>query len=133
GELTVRAAAGRHTLVAGAALGRDAYRPRDLPGFAYPLPYPGLLAQDDVDIATWLSLSVSGRVDHHSEYGTFVSPRVSALVRNGAWTSRVSLGTGFYGPSPLTEETEAAGLTRLIIPRPLRAEAGRSTSLDVSR
>jgi outer membrane receptor for ferrienterochelin and colicins len=133
GEFTIRAAAGRHTLVAGAAVERDAYRPQDLPRFAYTFTVPGVFAQDDVDLAKWLSLSVSARVDHHSAYGTFVSPRVSALVRNGPWTSRVSLGTGFFGPSPLTEETEAAGLTRLVIPRPLRAEEGRSTSLDVSR
>ena len=60
-----------------------------------------------------LSLSASGRVDVHSEYGTFFSPRVSALARAGRWTSRLSVGTGFFGPTPLTEETEAAGLTRL--------------------
>ena len=45
----------------------------------------------------------------------------------------MSLGTGFFGPSPLTEETEAAGLTRLVIPLPLRAEKGRSASLDLTR
>src|SRR4029453_1532944 len=133
GEFTIRAAARRHTLGAGAAVERDAYRPQDLPRFAYTFTVPGVFAQDDVDLAKWLSLSVSTRVDHHSAYGTFVSPRVSALVRNGPWTSRVSLGTGFFGPSPLTGETEAAGLPRLVIPRPLRAEEGRSTSLDVSR
>jgi outer membrane receptor protein involved in Fe transport len=33
----------------------------------------------------------------------------------------------------LTEETEAAGLSRLTIPRPLRAEEGRSASVDLSR
>ena len=60
-----------------------------------------------------LSLSSSGRLDVHSEYGTFFSPRVSALARAGRWTSRLSVGTGFFGPTPITEETEAAGLTRL--------------------
>ena len=45
----------------------------------------------------------------------------------------MSFGTGFYGPSPLTEETEAAGLTRLVIPSPLEAERGRSATFDVSR
>jgi outer membrane receptor for ferrienterochelin and colicins len=33
----------------------------------------------------------------------------------------------------LTEETEAAGLSRLEVPQPLRAEQGRSASLDVGR
>src|SRR5687767_5176264 len=125
GEVTVRAPAGRHTIVAGVALERDAFRPRDLPQFAHTFTVPGVFVQDDVDIATWLSVSASGRLDRHSEYGTFFSPRVSALLRSGAWTSRLSLGTGFFGPSALTEETEAAGLSRLVVSRPLRAEEGR--------
>ena len=45
----------------------------------------------------------------------------------------MSIGTGFFGPSALTEETEAAGLARLTIPQPLRAEEGRSASFDISR
>jgi iron complex outermembrane receptor protein len=92
-----------------------------------------VFAQSDVELTKWLSLSASGRLDHHSTYGTFFSPRVSGLLRHGRWNSRLSIGTGFFGPSPLTEETEAAGLTRLVIPRALRAEEGRSASLDVSR
>jgi hypothetical protein len=47
--------------------------------------------------------------------------------------SRLSVGTGFFGPTPITEETEAAGLTRLGIRRPLEPERGLSTSFDVSR
>ena len=133
GEVTVRASTGRNTIVAGVAFERDAYRPRDVPQFAYTFTVPGVFVQDDVDITRWLALSASARLDHHSEYGTFLSPRVSALARSGAWTSRLSLGTGFFGPSPLTEETEAAGLARLVIPRRLRAEEGLSASLDVSR
>jgi outer membrane receptor for ferrienterochelin and colicins len=133
GELTLRAPAGRHTFVAGAALERDAYRPIDVPRFEYTFMVPGVFAQDDLDVARWLSLSASGRLDHHSKYGTFFSPRVSALVRGGAWTGRLSFGTGFFGPSPLTEETEAAGLSRLEVPQPLRAEEGRSASVDVTR
>ena len=58
---------------------------------------------------------------------------MSALARAGRWTSRLSVGTGFFGPTPITEETEAAGLTRLEIRRPLEAERGRSASFDVSR
>jgi iron complex outermembrane receptor protein len=72
-------------------------------------------------------------VDRHSRYGTFVSPRIAALVRAGAWASRLSFGTGFFAPSPLTEETEAAGLARLLVPQPLRAETGQSATVDVSR
>ena len=62
-----------------------------------------------------------------------MSPRLSTLVRNGGWAGRLSAGTGFFGPTFLTEESEAAGLSRLNVPRPLVAERGRSASLDVTR
>ncbi len=132
-EVAVRGAAGRHTWVVGAAYERDDYTPLDVPRFAYTYDVPGVFAQEDVDVATWVSLSAGARVDWHSAYGTFVSPRVAALFRAGAWTSRLSVGRGFFGATPLTEETEAAGLTRLDVPRPLRAEQGTSVSLDVTR
>jgi outer membrane receptor for ferrienterochelin and colicins len=133
GEVTVRGTSGAHTWVTGVAMEHDGYRPRDVPRFAHSFIVPGVFAQDDIAVRRWLSLSASARIDHHSEYGTFFSPRLSSLVRAGAWNSRLSVGTGFFGPSALTEETEAAGLSRLTIPRPLRAEEGRSASIDVTR
>lgn len=132
-ELAVRGASGRHTWVAGAAYERDHYTPRDVPRFAYRYDVPGLFLQDDIDLAPWLSVSASGRVDQHSAYGTFVSPRIAALVRSAGWTSRLAVGQGFFAATPLTEETEAAGLTRLSVVRPLKAERGRSASLDLTR
>jgi iron complex outermembrane receptor protein len=115
------------------ALERDSYTARDVPRFNYDFIVPGAFAQYDLTVSPKFSLSGSARVDHHSEYGTFFSPRVSGLARAGDWTSRLSVGTGFFGPTPLTEETEAAGLTRLEIRRPVEAERGLSTSFDVSR
>jgi outer membrane receptor for ferrienterochelin and colicins len=132
-EVAIRGAAPRQTWVVGLAVEHDRYRNRDLPQFDHSFTIPGVFVQDDVEVSSRLSLTASGRLDHHSVFGTFFSPRVGALLRGGGWTSRLSVGTGFFGPSALTEETEAAGLTRLAIPRPLRAERGRSTSIDVSR
>ena len=132
-ELAVRGTAPRQTWVAGAAFERSTLEPRDEPRFAYRYDVPGLFLQDDIDVRRWLMLSISGRLDAHNEFGVFVSPRFSALVRSGAWTSRVSAGSGFYAPTALTEETEAAGLARLRIDGPLEAERGRSASLDVTR
>jgi hypothetical protein len=66
-------------------------------------------------------------------YGTFFSPRLSALFRKAGWTSRISAGQGFFAPTALTEETEAAGLTRLLLPAPLKSERGRNASVDLSR
>lgn len=133
GELSLRGSIGRHTWVAGAAAERDAYRPRDVRRFAYTYVTPGVFVQDDISLAPWLSVSASARADFHSQFGTFLSPRLSALFRRGGWTSRLSAGQGFFAPTPLTEETEAAGLTRLTVPIPLRAERGRSASMDVTR
>jgi outer membrane receptor for ferrienterochelin and colicins len=132
-ELAVRGTSSRQTWVAGAAVEHDGYTNRDLPRFDHSFTIPGAFLQDDVAVNAKLSLTASARLDHHSAYGTFLSPRVGALLRGGGWTSRLSLGTGFFGPSPLTEETEAAGLSRVVIPAALRAERGRSASLDVSR
>ncbi len=133
GEVAVRGTAGSTTWVAGAAYERDTYTPQDVPQFAYTYHVPGAFAQADVQVAEWLAFSAGGRVDVHNEYGTFVSPRLSALVRHDGWTSRASVGRGFFAATPLTEETEAAGLTRLSIPGPLKAERGTSASLDLTR
>lgn len=133
GEVSLRGSAGRHTWVTGLAAERDAYRPRDVKRFAYTYVTPGLFLQDDIHFASWLSVSASARADFHNRYGTFLSPRISGLLRWAGWTSRLSAGQGFFAPTPLTEETEAAGLTRLSMPFPLQAERGRSASIDMMR
>ena len=133
GEVAIRGAYGAHTWVTGVAIEHDAYRPRDVPRFAYTFTVPGVFVQDEVRLADWASISASGRLDRHSQYGTFFSPRLAVLLRSAGWQSRLSLGTGFFAPSALTEETEAAGLSRLEIPGPLRAERARTASLDLTR
>jgi outer membrane receptor for ferrienterochelin and colicins len=133
GELAMRGTAPRQTWVAGVAFERSTLDPRDDPGFAYQYNVPGVFLQDDIEVQHWLALSVSGRFDSHSTFGTFVSPRFSVLAKKGMWTSRVSIGSGFFAPTALTEETEAAGLARLTVDAPLEAERGRSASLDVTR
>jgi iron complex outermembrane receptor protein len=133
GELAVRGTAGRHTWVGGVAIERDAYTPRDIDRLEYLFVVPGAFGQYDFTPIPALSLSASGRVDVHSEYGTFFSPRISLLAHAGRWTSRASVGTGFFASTPLTEETEAAGLARVQVERPLEAERGLSASFDVTR
>ena len=132
-EVSMRGTALRQTWVGGVAFERSTLDPRDDPRFAYTYNVPGFFLQDDIDVQSWLSLSISGRVDVHDVFGTFLSPRVSALLRGGGWLSRLSVGSGFFAPSALTEETQAAGLARLRIPGRLSAERGRSASLDLTR
>jgi len=132
-EVALRGTARRQTWVGGVAFERSTLDPRDQPQFAYAFNVPGLFVQDDIDVTPWMALSASARLDFHNEFGTFLSPRVSALFRRGKWTTRASLGMGFFAPTALTEETEAAGLARLTVHEPLEAERGRSASLDVTR
>jgi outer membrane receptor for ferrienterochelin and colicins len=132
-EVTLRKPFGAHTWVAGAAIEHDTYRPKELRQFGHAFTVPGVFVQDDFDLRGWLAVSASARVDHHNRYGTFFSPRVAALLRSGQWHSRLSVGTGFYPPSVLTEDTEAAGISRLVVLEPLRAERGRSASWDLTR
>jgi outer membrane receptor for ferrienterochelin and colicins len=74
----------------------------------------------------------SARVDHHSEYGAFFSPRVSGLIRlPGSWTFRASAGSGYYAPTPFTEETEVVGLSRVVPLTGLKAERATSASIDL--
>ena len=132
-EMAIRGTAGPHMWVAGVAIEHDRYDPVDVPRFAYSFTTPGLFAQDDISVRPWLTLSGSVRADFHNEYGAFFSPRLSALARSGVWTTRISVGRGFSAATPLTEETEAAGLARLGLASPLEAERGTSASLDVTR
>ena len=133
GEAVLGGTAGRHTWLVGAAVQTDVYDSRDLPAFDYTFTTPGLFAQDELRLGSKTALGLSARVDHHSEYGTLASPRVSLLYRPAdGWTARLSAGTGFFAPTPFLEETEETGLSRLLPLSGLVAERARSASGDVS-
>jgi outer membrane receptor for ferrienterochelin and colicins len=132
GEASLNGTAGRQTWVAGAALQQEGYRNKDLPVFDYRHTTTSFFAQDDYAPVPWLSASASGRIDFHSDFGTFFSPRVSVLAKPASgWSARLSTGTGFYVPTPFIEETEATGLSRLAPLGDLEPERGRSVSLDI--
>jgi len=133
GEGTMTLPAGRQTLVVGAALQQDRFASRDLPHFDYVFTVPAVFAQDDVTLGSRVAISASARVDVHSEYGTLVSPRVSALLKpSAAWTARLSIGGGAFAPTPFTEETDDSGLSQLAPLIGLVAERARTISGDVS-
>ena len=137
GEATLTLRSGRVTPLVGVALQRESYHAADVPGFDYAYSIPAAFAQADVDVTPRITLSAAGRVDAHSDYGTFVNPRLSLLAKGPAdgawsgWTSRLSGGTGAFAPTPFTEETEVTGLAPVAPLRGLRAERARSGSLDV--
>ena len=133
GEASLMRSSGRHTWVAGAAIQADSYRAEHVPRFDYTYVVPALFAQDELQLTPRLTVSGSARLDAHNEFGTFVSPRVSALIRPAAaWTVRVSTGRGYFAPTPFTEETEATGLTGVASLGALRAERADNVSADVT-
>jgi iron complex outermembrane receptor protein len=93
---------------------------------------PAIFAQDEFSPTPWLKLAGSARVDAHSKYGTFLSPRLSALMHTLAseWSIRASVGGGFAAPTPVVDEVVAAGLGALLPLRGLRAERAVTVSLD---
>jgi outer membrane receptor for ferrienterochelin and colicins len=133
-EGALSGARGNHTWVVGLAIQHDRFDALTLEGFDYAYTVPGLFAQDEWAPADWVTLSASGRLDRHSRYGTFVNPRLSVLLRSG-WggTLRASAGTGFFGPTPWTDETEAVGLSGLVPPAGLEAERAASASVDLGQ
>ena len=133
GETSVMGRVGTHTWVGGAALQRDTFHASDVESFNYTYTTVGVFGQDDFALNRRVTLSGSGRVDRHSEFGTFISPKLSALVRfGGGFTTRVSGGRGHVAPTPFTDETEATGLTPLAPLGMLEPEKATSVSGDVT-
>jgi iron complex outermembrane receptor protein len=129
-EASLGGRAGTMTWLAGAAFQADGYRSRAFPAFDYSYTVPALFMQGESEVADALTLAASARWDGHSEYGSRVSPRLSALYYPGPWRVRASFGRGFYAPTPLVEEIEANGLSRLEPYPRLRAEVADTASID---
>ena len=89
-EAALSGEVGRTAWVAGLAHQRDAYRNDTFPTFGYTYSVPCLFTQAEHRLTDDITLAASGRVDAHSDFGTRVSPRLSALWRPGYWTVRAS-------------------------------------------
>lgn len=123
---------GSHTVVAGAGFETQRYR-GPLGVFDYAWTTPSLFVQDDVRVSADVSVSLSGRVDRHSEYGWLWSPRASARWRPEPWDVRVSVGRGAFAPTVFVDDVEDVGVLRLGDSRPTEAETATSYAVDVSR
>jgi outer membrane receptor for ferrienterochelin and colicins len=118
--------------VLGLAFEHSALRAPAVPGVNYRYNVPAFFAQDEVAPTQWLKLAGSARLDAHNQYGTFFSPRLSALMRRpeSDWSLRASVGGGFAAPTPRVDEVEATGLGALLPLHGLHAERAVSESLD---
>ena len=133
GEAALSLPRGASHWVVGLAVQEERYRASDVAGFDFSFTAPGLFAQYTVDLQESLALSASARVDRHSAYGTQWSPRISVLARLAPrWSLRTSAGTGYFGPTPFTEETEVIGLDPLAPLQLDRAERAWGGSIDLA-
>ncbi len=124
--------AGPAILVGGVAWQADRYRSDAAPQFDFDFSIPAAFGQVEVDATEALAVAASVRLDRHSTYGTFLSPRLSVMLRpTDRWTIRASGGAGYFGPTPLVEATEVTGIAGVVQPEPLRAERVVGGSVDV--
>ncbi len=131
-EAALTQAIGTQEIVLGVAFQRDGYKALDVPIQSYQFNVPALFAQHTWSPSEWFAITSSARLDAHSAYGTFVSPRISALYRaTHGWSARLSAGAGTYAPTPFVEETEEIGLSKLRPLRNLSSERARGASGDV--
>ncbi|MGI8766572.1 MAG: TonB-dependent receptor plug domain-containing protein [Gemmatimonadaceae bacterium] len=133
GELSGTATLPQQVLVVGAAWQDERYTNRDVARFDESVSTPGLFVQHTYAPTPWNASTVNGRCDASSKYGTICTPRASMLIRPTHDISlRGSLGSGWFAPSALNDETEAMGLARVREPTPLEPERARTASLDAT-
>ncbi len=131
GETSLAGTAGGTGWIAGVAVQYDGYRSKTFPAFDYDFTVPGVFGQVETELTDRLTLVGSARFDQHSEYGSHLSPRISALYKPGSWMLRASFGRGFYAPTPFVEQIEAVGLSRLEPITGLDAETAETASVDI--
>jgi iron complex outermembrane receptor protein len=132
GEEALSGTAHDHAWVLGIAFNHDGLAVGAVPGVGYAYNVPAVFAQDEFAPADWVKLAASARIDAHNLFGTFFSPRLSALFRqpNSNWSLRASVGSGYAAPTPFVDEIEATGLGALLPLRGLHAERAITESLD---
>jgi outer membrane receptor for ferrienterochelin and colicins len=133
GDVALAKTVGANVLVGGVALERDQFAALDTREHSYRTTTPALFAEHTWTPERWFGVTSGARLDLQSAFGDFLNPRVSVVVRpSETWTARLSAATGVYAPTPLTDETEAIGLSHL---RATEREAEHATgwSLDLDR
>lgn len=132
GEVTLAGHHGGHSWVVGAAFDGDRLATDDVPGVGYSYSTPAVFVQDEFAASDRILLSASGRIDWHSDYGTFFSPRVAAIFLPAeGWSIRASAGSGFSAPTPFVDEIETVGLAPLDPMTGLEAERAVNASVDL--
>lgn len=133
GETSILYSRGGIDWVAGVSWQRETFRASDTPGLDYTFSTPAVFVQVTGSPLTRLTATLSGRCDAQNRYGTHCSPRVSTLIKlASAWSLRMSGGSGFFVPTPFTEETEPIALRLLQPLTGVGVEHARNASADLT-
>ena len=101
-------------LTGGIGFERDQFAMLGDRDFSYRYTTPALYGENTWSPDPRLAVTAGARLDLHSEYGDFVSPRLAVVARpSDAWTLRLATSNGVYAPTPLTDETEMFGLSHV--------------------
>lgn len=86
--------------------------------------------QDDYKVGRRLSFQGGLRMDHHSEYGFHLNPKLSAMAKSGAWIFRAGYAAGFRAPAlkELYTSWDHQGMFELIGNRGLKPEKSHNIS-----
>ncbi len=130
GEVAWAAQRGAAEWLLGGAWQHDALDARDAAALGFAFDAPAVFAQHTWTPSGAWATQVSARCDAHSAYGLQCAPRASVRWKPvTGWSTRLSVGEGWFAPTPLTDESDAVGLLR-IDPSTVSAERARTVSLD---
>ena len=143
GELSYSLTHTYNELLIGAAIDADVAKVKEASSTTtgtpvdYTFVTPAAFVQESWSATDQVSFIASARADMHSEYGTFLSPRLSMLIKPvEEWSLRLSGTRGFFAPTPFIEETDPVGAHTVNgfqsgDPRPVTAETAEYGSVDL--
>jgi outer membrane receptor for ferrienterochelin and colicins len=136
GEAQYGTAIGDHSLLVAGVISMDRFDDETIDSIAdrsYRYITPSLLAQDEYRISDEWTALVSGRVDFHNTFGTFITPRVSIMYRpSPSLTMRIGGGTGYKAPTIFIEEVEEQGFADIALVAGATVEKAQSGTFDVN-
>lgn len=89
----------KHNLSLGAEFLKETLDEKDM--FAKPHYSESYIAfvQDEYQVSAHWTVVGGLRLDHHSEYGSHLSPKLAGMFKTGGWTFRTEYAGGFRSPS----------------------------------
>lgn len=134
-EASLSAHLNKHNLVGGLNLTGDDFRPdasTPVEVGAFSNTVYGFFAQDTWQLLPGTKLEGGLRIDHHTQYGNFVLPRLALFQKLGeAWGIRAGFGMGYKTPNPLAPQIKDYDIDKIMpIPPGVTPERSAGGNLE---